>query len=728
MTEHNQNPMTKKFNTYNWCFSLGLIMGSSIFLMIWGYAPLNPLYIDWILYPYGSDFSFTGIATLQFLRSEWGFPLGVTNGLLYPSSTSVVFFDSIPLVAIFAKMIHFFYPHDFQYFGIWGLFCMAMQGGIAALIIRKYSSNLIITTLSAAFFCTAPFLLGKMFGHPSMSGQFVILLPMLCIWYRDSDFVKKNHLYIWPILCSVSVGILIYFTPMVFLLMLLYYLVCAQDSGFYASLKGLIISTFLSLLSCVLIMWVIGGFLPNHESSNLDYGLGPFNLNGLFNPSWVSKILQPLSTGPDSGGEGYAWLGLGVVIGFICLVSHAMFFSKISILPYIIRRLPYIFACVILVAFAASNKVMFGDRVIISYILPDELLSIFSIFRTSGRFIWPVWYLVVIFVIGNLAAISTDAWRKAAFIMGLLLIQIVDGSSYLARLNHVNPPTVSPPLTSTFWKDLRLMKVEHVVFVPFSGKVSHSNWGYIASEALRQGITTNTYWLGRYPMKQIQENINSKLADLKNGQISDKDLIIINYPPLLSSIDFSSGINSYLVDGQVVLGNGEFNLINSAAKKVSVKRSTLPDYLRHLQELDSNLIIIFSARQDKLPVKLDDSSASELAKLNIAKSLNNSSDMNFLAVLGPKNEVLFESQSNSPVAFESTVVTKIETEKSNTNIRASVDLNFGRFPNVIVDGIDCSHSYVGLNICVYDPIRKKVLEIATFDLFAMTMGVHVESQ
>jgi hypothetical protein len=267
---------------------------------LWGTAPLNPLNIDWILNPYGTNFCFTGIGAFQFLKSEWSFPPGLTNGLLYPINTSVVFFDAIPLVAIIAKVIRTFYPHDFQYFGIWGFVCMALQGGISSLIIRKYCANAIISAIASVFFCLSPFLLGKMFGHVSMSGQWVILLPMLFIWHRDSKWMVKHEIALWSAITAVSVGILAYFTPMVFLLMALYYAVCAQSSGIVNNLKRFCISFIASVVCCLFVLWFIGRILPSHEASKMDYGNAPYKLNGLLSPGWSSANIRPLSKGNET--------------------------------------------------------------------------------------------------------------------------------------------------------------------------------------------------------------------------------------------------------------------------------------------------------------------------------------------------------------------------------------------------------------------------------------------
>lgn len=719
----NNSPTTK--SNYLWCFTLGSIIGSLIFIGIWGLSPLNPHNIKWIFNPYGSDFSFTGIASLQFITSEWAFPLGATDGLLYPSRTSVIFFDGVPIAAIIAKIIHSFYQHDFQYFGIWGIFCMAVQGGLAALIIRRYSPNLIITTLSSAFFCLAPFLLGKMFGHPSMSGQFILLLPLLFIWYRDSQWVEKNQLLLWTSTSAISVSIVIYFTPMVFLLMVLYYALLAQESGIAKNIRRFLFTFIASATACIIVMWLLGGFLPNHESSSSDYGIAPLNLNSLFNPSWASKTIQALPDATGSG-EGYAWLGLGVILGGVFLVAHSLLYSTNKPQSLIKRYSPYFVASIILIAFAATNKIVVGNHLIFSYQLPEKFLSLLSIFRTSGRFIWPVWFLIVIFIIGRISALPVNTWRKATLIALLLCIQVADGSNYINKLNRTSELQDSPPLSSPFWGKLAELQIKHVVFLPFSGRVSHEAWAYISAQAVQQKATTNTYWLGRYPMKEIQGNINSKIADLQSGIFNKEELYIINYIPLLTNITFSEGLNAYLIDNQVVLGRDGLQNEKDGARKIVINRINLADYLNKIKKLDPGLSIAISARQDSTPVNLDDTTHQELSSLKISEELQGSSDFTYLSIFETGNGILFEKISKESIDLKSSYAPILKGNAHPFYVDISIANSFGSFPKILIDDIDCSHNFVGMNICIYDSSSRKILEVASFDLYTMSTGVYID--
>src|SRR4051812_26164582 len=172
-------------NKPNNAFGIGCILGAVVFLVLWGSKPLNPYDWQWIIEPYGWDPSFNAIGSLRFLKEPWHFPFSIVTGLTYPAITSVVFIDSIPIIAVPAKIIASLTGQAYQYIGIWGALCMMLQGGLSALILCRYSGDTILAGLGSLFFLLCPMMLMKMFVHISMPGQWVLLLGFVFIAYRD---------------------------------------------------------------------------------------------------------------------------------------------------------------------------------------------------------------------------------------------------------------------------------------------------------------------------------------------------------------------------------------------------------------------------------------------------------------------------------------------------------------------------------------------------------------
>jgi hypothetical protein len=105
--------------------SIGVALGIISFVIIYGIKVINPLYTDWLLG--NGDLSQHYLGWEFFRKCEWIFPIGMTNKLAYPTETSVIFTDSIPVFAVIFKLFRSILPDRFQYFGIWGghVFCLA---------------------------------------------------------------------------------------------------------------------------------------------------------------------------------------------------------------------------------------------------------------------------------------------------------------------------------------------------------------------------------------------------------------------------------------------------------------------------------------------------------------------------------------------------------------------------------------------------------------------------
>ena len=124
------------------------ILSVLIFILIYGVHILNPIYTDWLLS--GGDLSQHYLGWRGYRASAWHFPLGMMDTLTYPEKVSIIFTDSIPLLAVFFKMLSPILPDHFQYFGLWGMMCFALQGILAARILKNYTKNRIALKIGRA--------------------------------------------------------------------------------------------------------------------------------------------------------------------------------------------------------------------------------------------------------------------------------------------------------------------------------------------------------------------------------------------------------------------------------------------------------------------------------------------------------------------------------------------------------------------------------------------------
>ena len=151
------------------------IIAISISFWIYLLGPnfINPTNIEWL---YSGDLSIYQIGWNFFKNDVWRFPLGSNPnyGIYYQGS--IVFSDSIPLLAIFFKIFNKFLPNSFQYFSLWILASIYLQLFFSFKIIYKLSNNLVFSLISCLFFCISTIFLNRSGIHLALTGQWIILL------------------------------------------------------------------------------------------------------------------------------------------------------------------------------------------------------------------------------------------------------------------------------------------------------------------------------------------------------------------------------------------------------------------------------------------------------------------------------------------------------------------------------------------------------------------------
>lgn len=704
---------------------LGGMLGAFCFLMLWGATPLNPFALDWIIQPYGTDPSFNVIGAAKFLQEPWSWPPGLIKGLIYPIPTSVLYIDGIPLAALIAKLFGTFTEDIFQYFGIWGLFCMIMQGGISAIIIQTRSKNAIISAICSGFFIFSPFILAKMFSHTSMSGQWVILLSILLIWRRSSPFVIKHYVTLWASLMAVSVAVISYMTPMVAGLLILSILLQFEKNGPFTSSILLAKTLILSAFACAFTFWMCGGFLPDLSASGAGYGDAPLNLAQLINPGYSSFILQgiPLHPSPFGAGEGASWLGLGVMIGIIyCLIYGIYHILNTSSLH---KLAPFWIISFLFIAFAATNKIAFGPWLIFDYPLPDFAQRLGSAFRTSARFVWPVWYLIVIAILDRLADFNIRVPARLLVIATLLTIQISDNLKFIETVTlPFRHPQTPAPLASSFWRDMGRVG-KHLFVVPFIGRIQarHDIWGYLAYQAVIQRMTINYFWLGRYPLGLIDREMGEKTRQLHDGTIGATDIVVLQWPAILIGPDVHPSINSFFIDGHLVFSKIDLTSISTDAVPIQIARLTLPQYLSQLDADPRKRLILMSARGDGA-AKLAPASRALMEALGIRPDFVGKQDYTFAAAAMERTPLLLETEEKKQIRASGTLPLMGAAKHNSTAFSISVSPIHAPLPVQKLGQEECVGIYFGMTICVFDAETGKLMEFAAFPLHeALLPGV-----
>lgn len=193
-----------------------ILIAALIFVLIHGWDIINPQNVA--MYKstgyLGNDRNQHYYGWAAYRNAAWRFPIGLFDSLTYPDSISIIFTDSIPLLAVIFKLFSAFLPVNFQYFGLWGLACYVLVALISYRILYRATGKLVYSVLGSTLFVIAPIMLHRTMVHEALMGQWVVLYAMETLIFIK-DYIDTKKIYIR----TAVLGLLASTIHMYFLLM-----------------------------------------------------------------------------------------------------------------------------------------------------------------------------------------------------------------------------------------------------------------------------------------------------------------------------------------------------------------------------------------------------------------------------------------------------------------------------------------------------------------------------
>ncbi|MDY6868939.1 MAG: DUF6311 domain-containing protein, partial [Chloroflexota bacterium] len=490
------------------------IVSVLLYLFIYHRYPIYFTNVNWI-YQRGGD-------TLQhqlgweFFRNEpWHFPIGKIVSFGYPFGTNLTFLDSIPLMAIPFKILSPLLESRFQYFGLWELISIFFQYTIAIGIIREFTNQKIIWFFGALLLVFSPPLISRAFGHSSLTAHWIILVA---IWFCIRDYRgKKQPIWFWPFLFFLAFMIHIYFVPM---LLPLWAVSMFFKYRINKKFKPILLSAFTTCIVVIAIGFCLGIFsLGISDLEGWGYGHYSWNMNGFINPHGASSILRGMKLGTDGQYEGFSYLGLGIIL--LSLLGFSLYTQKDFKKLHLTFIVPFVISSMLYSLIAITNKGFLNERLIWDFALSDKLLSYLSVFRASGRFIWPVFYLICIF---SIAAIIRNTKRPIFFILLAIAIQIIDIQPLytISGLDHF--VRYEDPLSSQFWQSTSEHN-KNILIYPANGSAMDI-YGPLAGYAEKNNLTLNWGYFARSNKAAMEEYAEEQVKKLEEGKGNSETLYI----------------------------------------------------------------------------------------------------------------------------------------------------------------------------------------------------------
>ncbi|NBD12620.1 DUF6311 domain-containing protein [Corallococcus silvisoli] len=473
---------------------LAVLGGLGWFLWMGGGPVLPPTRIDWMM---REDWAAHIFGWLFFRNADWQLPLGAAPNHFYPYGSSVALTDGNPWFAVLLKPFNGLLPVDFQYTGPWLGLCYALMGYFGARLVETVSPRPVPVALGGALLALSPVMAAR-FGHPTLCAHW-LLVALLWLNLRDVADARAatRSLGLAALFNAIASGTHPYWVAMLMPLTLALgvrlvwsrKLGLARVAGACAGIAALDVGLF-----------ALFGYFGGSGLGAEGFGDFSADLATLVNPLGWSRLLPDLPAAPRQG-EGFGYLGAGALLLLaLAAVSLPLRSREARALDWR-RGLPAAVVVLLMAVYALSSRVTWlGQPVADLGALYAPLVKATNAFRASGRFVWPLDYLLVV----GAVLLVVRLWRGVPGVAGAALAVALAVQAYDAREDKsaLFKPVRFQRLRSPDWAALE-GPYQHLALFP-----PHVQWvcrydeplvNALAYQAYRLKLTFNSGYASRTP-------------------------------------------------------------------------------------------------------------------------------------------------------------------------------------------------------------------------------------
>tara|TARA_B100000787_G_C16193297_1_gene298935 strand:- start:646 stop:2733 length:2088 start_codon:yes stop_codon:yes gene_type:complete len=489
------------------------IISLVIFFFFLGFNYSNPINSNWLrtgdLISYQDGWNF-------FKKDIWRFPIGSLPTYGVDAGNSIVYADIIPLFAIIFKLFRSITSDNFQYFSLWIFLSIFLQSLFSYLIIFKITKNFLYSIIGSIFFSISPLFFQRLGIHIALASHWLILLS----FYIETFKEKKNMYRNLNILLSITIHF-----SLTIVIFIFHYLFKFKELFQTKKISFLLLDSFILGFCSIFIMFILGYFeIPPEDGLGGGYGYFSFNLNSFFNPinvngeSW--SLFLPILKYNSGQYEGFAYLGLSGILFFIIFLI-SFFYKK----NFLYEKKMIIIITLVFFVLAISNNIYFGEKLIVNIEINKYIYGILGIVRTSGRLIWPIYYLI--FLTGIIYIYKRFPKNVSITILSLLLVvQVIDLSPGYIKYFKGKIYKEGNKLIDPIWNEIP----KYYNYVRIIEKTNTSNLYYKIPNYLGKNKfkKTDIFNAARVDRVKLEESSYMNILQLSKGLIEKNEVYFIN--------------------------------------------------------------------------------------------------------------------------------------------------------------------------------------------------------
>ena len=517
-----------------------VLLGVVAFLVYCGWWVLIPTNIAWLDF---ADRAMHQLGWMFYREAPWGVPPGRSALLGIELSNSIALVDGLPLFAIPFKLIEHWLPRPFQYWGCWLVLSFVLQSVFAWRIAREFGATRAVALVAAAFVLITPTYLFRIPMHLALSGHWTILVALFLYVRREPP-----RLWMWPLLLALTSAI---HATLLAMVLALWAASLLQRWWAKRSRPIELVGEFgVSIVAALVVLWTVGFFGTGSYGS---YGYGDYKLNLLWpiiSYGW-SQIFPDLPhTGYDY--EGLSFLGIGV----LALLALAIVTGAVGRLRHALSRewLPLTLMLFALMVFAFSKDLSVFDIDLLSIPVPGFVDAIGSAFRSTGRFVWPLLYIVTI------GAVVLVAGRlRTAIALPIVLVAFVaqawDSSPKWREFeDRMRKPATTwrAELASPLWERAAEAGYNRIRSIPVDEGFG-SDWRALGYFAVTHGMDLDIAYLGRVDSEALDALHAHEEDVLQTGVFEPKTIYVLDVRSSLLAAGHTGPDDLItVVDGRIV--------------------------------------------------------------------------------------------------------------------------------------------------------------------------------
>lgn len=544
--------------------ALAVLFGLFDALYLIGWNQIDPANVAWLK---GDPAVYQ--AGWEFLRRQpWAFPPTWLARLDYPFGTSAAYLDIIPLVAVPLHLISNLLPKNFQYFGLYVVVNLILQTYYGLRLTSVFMLDRLATIIGGLFFLNAPILINRLFGHYSLTSQWLIVAAIYYYFRTPECGSLRRYALPFAMLSVIAAGVTPYLMIMVVFIglaaILRTFLVPTPGANRAETIAGAPPSSGMTRrnlrtwphfppIAEIRLLWValipgaaalslvLFGFVVLHSGPVLEGGgyttysmnlLSPINpLGSLFFPAFT--VL------PGQQYEGYDYLGAGIIcLGLFCLMRRPSLLAKIT-KPSIV---PLLLVSIILTCLALSVRITLGTAILCTLELPQFLHHAIAIFRSSGRLFWPVHYLLILAALAGATTAFRADWSRRLVLAAAFLTQFADTLPLRTAVANTARTTVGNPLKAQDWAGIRKLHKNLVVLPAWQCDQINTPggagaWPPLARLAAQNGLTLNSVRAARDSAASHILNCNLLPRQVAGGMLKTDTAYVLSDGLVLPAIE-----------------------------------------------------------------------------------------------------------------------------------------------------------------------------------------------